>query len=54
MSPENATTKPWRDLFSSAAFRSKLVLLTVDEAHCISEWYIMYTLFKPLKCCALP
>ena len=40
MSPEAATTKPWRELFKSPMFRKHLVLLAVDEAHCISEWYV--------------
>ena len=40
MSPEAAATKPWRELFKSPMFRKHLVLLAVDEAHCISEWYV--------------
>ena len=40
MSPEVATTKPWRELFSSTTFAPNLVLVAIDEAHCITEWYV--------------
>lgn len=40
MSPELATEQPWRELFSSSLFRGKLVLVAVDEAHCVTEWYV--------------
>ena len=46
ISPESATSKPWRGLFSSAVFRTNLVLLAIDEAHCISEWYVLYALYR--------
>ena len=38
MSPEVATTPPWRNLFSTSYYREHLVVVAVDEAHCIHEW----------------
>ena len=38
MSPEIATTAPWRDLFIAPYVKKHLVLVAVDEAHCIEEW----------------
>ena len=40
MSPETATTRPWRQLFSEKYYRSNLALLAVDEAHCVYEWLV--------------
>ena len=38
MSPEVATSLPWRQLFSTDYYKSHLVAVAVDEAHCIQEW----------------
>ena len=38
MSPENAVSSPWCTLFSSPFVKTNLVVLAVDEAHCIEEW----------------
>ncbi len=38
MSPELAVSCHWRVLFSSPTFKKKLVMVAVDEAHCIPEW----------------
>lgn len=40
MPPEVATTGPWRSIFSSAYMQQHLVLVAVDEAHCICEWLV--------------
>ena len=37
MSPETAISNPWRELFGRPHFQSRLVLVAVNEAHCISE-----------------
>lgn len=34
MSPETAVSDPWRTIFRS----DKVVLIAIDEAHCITEW----------------
>ena len=38
LSPENATRPPWRNIFQSPFFKKHLILVAVDEAHCIPEW----------------
>ena len=40
MSPEAATTRPWRAIFGEAYFKTNLSLLAIDEAHCITEWSV--------------
>ena len=38
MSPETATSLPWRNVFGEQYFKSKLCSIAVDESHCIAEW----------------
>ena len=38
MSPECATSKPWCSVFEDKYVKKHLVLVAVDEAHCISDW----------------
>lgn len=38
MSPEVACSDFWRKLLSTPFFKRNLVLLAVDEGHCVSEW----------------
>jgi superfamily II DNA helicase RecQ len=40
MSPETLQLRQWRSVLSCVTFREKLVLVAVDEAHCISEWCV--------------
>ena len=40
MSPETATIRPWRNLFGERYYRVHLVLLAIDEAHCVYEWLV--------------
>ena len=40
MSPETATTHPWCKMFSNNYVKKHLVLIAVDEAHCISDWSV--------------
>ena len=40
MPPEIATTGPWRSIFASTYMHQHLVLVAVDEAHCIREWLV--------------
>lgn len=44
MSPETATSLPWIKLFSTSCYKRNLVLIAVDEAHCISDWLVKYGL----------
>jgi len=32
--------KSWLDVFCSPVFSERLVVLVVDEAHCIKKWYV--------------
>jgi len=43
MSPETATSSPWRDIFCCPVIKQHLVLVAVDEAHCICEWWVLCT-----------
>ena len=40
MSPENATSKPWCTIFEDKYVKKNLILVAVDEAHCISDWSV--------------
>ena len=40
MSPECATSKPWCSVFEDKYVKKHLVLVAVDEAHCISDWSV--------------
>lgn len=37
-SPESVLKPYWRKIFLSSTWQSKLHLIAVDEAHCVSEW----------------
>ena len=37
MSPEQLVDR-WRSLFSSRIYKSRLVGLIIDEAHCVVKW----------------
>ena len=38
MSPETLQVREWRSVLSGKGFKKQVVLVAVDEAHCISEW----------------
>lgn len=40
MSPESLQVREWRSVLSSETFKKQVVLIAVDEAHCISEWLV--------------
>ena len=40
-SPEAILSDKWRGIFSSKSFSSRLVAVAIDEAHCVSKWYII-------------
>lgn len=37
-SPEAVTTDPWLTMLTSPWYKEHIILVTVDEAHCVSEW----------------
>ena len=40
MSPETATTAPWKQLYNEPFIKQHLVMIAIDEAHCIYEWLV--------------
>jgi superfamily II DNA helicase RecQ len=40
MSPETLQVREWRSVLSDEMFRKQIVVVAVDEAHCISEWLV--------------
>lgn len=40
MSPETLQVREWRSVLSDEIFRKQIVVVAVDEAHCISEWLV--------------
>ncbi len=39
-SPEALLSARWREIIKTWA--SRIVLLAIDEAHCLTEWYFMF------------
>ena len=39
-SPETLQLPAWRKVISSETFKDRLVLVAIDEAHCVSEWLV--------------
>jgi hypothetical protein len=40
VSPELIQLSEWRDALSGSIMKSKLAMVAIDEAHCISEWLV--------------
>ena len=40
MSPETATSAPWRNVFGEQYLKANLCSVAVDESHCIVEWLV--------------
>ena len=38
--PEAVTTAKWRDVLEREQFSSRIVAVSVDEAHCVSKWWV--------------
>ena len=48
LSSEMAVKPPWCNFFSSKFAKEHVVMLAVDEAHCITDWLvIVYRLLTP-------
>ena len=43
MAPEVAVSPPWRESFKSPFYSENLVVVAIDEAHCIHEWLVSYS-----------
>ena len=39
--PEALDASKWRDTIAKPEFSSRVVAVVVDEAHCVSKWYII-------------
>ena len=47
MSPECAIKPPWRLIYTTPYGKNNIVLVAVDEAHCIEDWLVtVYTTYK--------
>ena len=45
-SPESFLAQDtWKDMFSSTTFKSNPIGVAIDEAHCISHWYVVLYFF---------
>ena len=44
MSPEMAVAAEWRNMFTNPYVQQQLMLITIDEAHCIHEWLVSIVL----------
>ena len=42
MSPETAVAAERRKMFTDSYVKQKLMLVAIDEAHCIHEWLVLY------------
>ena len=40
VSPELIQLSEWKETLSGSVVKSKLSLVAIDEAHCISEWLV--------------
>ena len=40
-SPEALATSHWRDALEKQASSKRIVAVVVDEAHCVSKWYVL-------------
>ena len=40
--PEAIDTSKWRETIAEPDFSSRVVAIVVDEAHCVSKWYVNF------------
>ena len=44
ISPESLLSNPqWREMLLLPVYQERVVALVVDEAHCITMWYVIVT-----------
>ena len=41
-SPEAIDTSKWREMIAKQEVSSRVVAVVVDEAHCVSKWYVAW------------
>lgn len=40
--PEAILGSRWREALQSCAVRERIIAVAIDEAHCVSKWYVLY------------
>ena len=50
MSPETLQVREWRSVLSGEMFSKQVVVVAVDEVHCISEWFRVRVMCSLQRC----
>lgn len=40
-SPEALVSSKWREILQQSHIHDRIVAIVVDEAHCVSKWYVV-------------
>ena len=44
ITPEAIAESVWRKVLSSSVYQNRIKALVIDEAHCVSQWYVRFNL----------